>query len=120
MKYKILIIIIIINLWFWIANVSEASELYTVTAYCSCEKCCGEWSDGITYTGSRVVWGTVAVDRKQIPLGSMVTIEGFDDTIFKAEDIGGAIKGNHIDVWYPSHQEALNHGVQKRKVIVYK
>ena len=34
-------------------------------------------------------------------------------TLFRAEDVGGAIKGNRIDVWFPSHREALKFGVQK-------
>ena len=53
----------------------------------------------ITYTGTRVRWGTVAVDPKYIPLGSKIWIEGFEGTTFIAEDIGGAVKGWHVDIW---------------------
>ncbi len=62
-------------------------------------------------------WGTVAVDRNVIKLGSRLRIEGFPNTTFRAEDIGGAIKGNHIDIWFPSHKQALKFGV--RKMVVY-
>ena len=56
--------------------------------------------------------GTVAVDRKVIKQGSTLRIKGFPNTIFRAEDVGGAIKGRHIDVWFPSHREALKFGVR--------
>ena len=64
-------------------------------------------------------WGTVAVDRRIIKLGSKLKIEGFPNTTFRAEDVGGAIKGNHIDIWFPSHKEALNFGVKKMAVYSY-
>ena len=97
-------------------------ELFKITAYCSCEKCCDkkpsdEWY-GITATGKHAKWRTVAVDRKVIKLGSRLKIEGFPNTIFYAEDVGGAIKGRHIDIWFPSHEEALEFGVQKRVVYI--
>ena len=92
------------------------AEVFKATAYCSCEKCCDkdpsdEWY-GITASGKKAKWGTIAVDRKVIKLGSKLKIDGFPETIFRAEDVGGAIKGNHIDVWFPSHKEALQFGVQ--------
>lgn len=99
----------------------EASaEVFTITAYCSCEKCCDKpptdkWY-GITATGTKARWGTIAVDRRVIRLGSMIKIEGFDNVTFKAEDVGGAIKGKHIDIWFPDHQTALQFGKQKRRV----
>ncbi len=96
---------------------SVKAEVFKATAYCSCERCCDkdpsdEWY-GITASGKRARWGTVAVDRRVIALGSKLRIEGYPDTIFRAEDVGGAIKGNHIDVWFPSHREALKFGVQR-------
>ena len=99
------------------------SDVFTATAYCSCVKCCNKNpSDklyGITATGKVAQWGTVAVDRNVIKLGSRLRIEGFPNTTFRAEDVGGAIKGNHIDIWFPSHKEALNFGVKKMAVYSY-
>lgn len=100
---------------FFVNNVN--AEVFKATAYCSCEKCCDKdpsdkWY-GITATGKRARWGTVAVDKRVIKLGSRLRIMGFPNTIFRAEDVGSAIKGNRIDVWFPSHREALNFGVQK-------
>ncbi len=96
---------------------SANAEIFKATAYCSCKRCCDKdpsdkWY-GITASGKRAKWGTIAVDRKVIKLGSKLRIDGFPDTIFRAEDVGGAIKGNHIDVWFPSHREALKFGVQE-------
>ncbi len=97
---------------FFVSNVN--AEVFKATAYCSCKRCCDKdpsdkWY-GITATGKKARWGTVAVDKKVIKLGSTLRIKGFSNTIFRAEDVGGAIKGKHIDVWFPSHREALKLG----------
>ncbi|MFQ5686247.1 MAG: 3D domain-containing protein [Candidatus Scalindua sp.] len=96
---------------------SMQSEVFTATAYCSCKKCCdkdqsSKWY-GVTASGRKARWGTVAVDRRLIKLGSRLKIEGFPKTIFSADDVGGAIKGKHIDLWFPSHKRALEFGRQK-------
>ena len=77
------------------------------TGYCSCRKCCGK-SDGITASGTQAHRGTIAVDPKVIPLGTRVYIEGMGE--FRAEDVGGAIKGNKVDIWFPTHIATLNFG----------
>ncbi len=61
---------------------------------------------------------TIAVDPKLIPLGSLVYIDGIGYRV--AEDIGGAVKGEHIDVYFPSDNEAVQFGVRRNvKVIVF-
>jgi 3D (Asp-Asp-Asp) domain-containing protein len=71
----------------------------------------------ITATGTSARAGrTVAVDPKVIPLGSRIYIEGIGERI--AEDVGGAIKGRHIDLYVPSVPEANRFGVQRRIVTV--
>ena len=83
---------------------------FRVTAYCPCSDCCGEWADGITYTGAIATENhTIAVDPSVIPLGSTVEINGIEYT---AEDIGGAIKGNKADIFFNSHEDALEWGVR--------
>lgn len=80
-----------------------------ITYYC-CEPykhICGT-GNGITATGTKVREGVVAVDPDVIPLGSIVYING---NKYIAEDTGGAIKGNRIDIAVSTHQEALNLGV---------
>lgn len=95
------------------ATEPEYLGAFTVTHYCPCEICCGK-TDGITFTGTQATEGrTVAVDPDVIPLGSTVVIDGQE---YIAEDIGGAIKGNRIDKYMNSHQEALNAGVVQAEV----
>lgn len=89
---------------------------FEITAYCSCEKCCGK-NNGITKSGTKAAAGrTIAVDANIIPLGTTVIIDGIE---YIAEDIGGAIKGNKIDIYFDTHEQALNFGVQHKNVYVY-
>lgn len=84
-----------------------------VTAYCPCPACCGK-SDGITKSGTLArEKHTIAVDPDVIPLGSEVYLEGLGT--FIAEDTGGAIKGNRIDIFMQDHNQALLFGVQETK-----
>ncbi|MBY9082581.1 DUF348 domain-containing protein [Paenibacillus sp. HN-1] len=70
-----------------------------------------------TASGTRVTEGrTIAVDPDVIPIGWWVYIEGLG--FRRAEDTGGAIKGNKIDVYYDSLSHALNFGRKTRTVYV--
>lgn len=90
---------------------------FKLTYYCSCELCC-DVETGITATGAPVVEGrTIAVDPSVIPYGTQIIIGGH---IFTAEDCGGAIKGNRIDVYVNSHQRALELGVNYADVYLKK
>lgn len=85
---------------------------FRLTAYCACAKCCGK-SDGITASGVKATAGrTVAVDTS-IPFGTKLIIDGNE---FVAEDRGGSITENRIDIFMESHTEALNFGVQYKEV----
>jgi len=71
----------------------------------------------MTYTGVSVRHGAVAVDPNVIPLGSLLYVEGYGYAV--AVDIGGAIKGNRIDLFsWESHTLALDFGLQPRRVWV--
>jgi len=90
---------------------------FKLTHYCPCPICCGEWADGITYTGTKATEGrTIAVDPDVVPLGSTVVIDGQE---YIAEDIGGAIQGNRIDVYMDSHEAADLAGVKYSEVFIY-
>lgn len=88
-----------------------------VTAYCPCEICCGEYADGKTVTGKNAYLPGIAVDKKIIKLGTLIDVPGYGK--FEADDIGGAIKGNKIDIRFKSHREALKWGRRKLKVKIY-
>lgn len=90
---------------------------FQISAYCHCVKCCGK-SDGITAIGTKVQANkTIAVDPRVIPLGSKVIIDGYT---YVAEDTGGAIKGNRIDMYFPTHQAALDWGIRYKQVSLVK
>jgi len=63
----------------------------------------------ITATGTKPKWGTIAVDPKVIPYGTKVYIPQFD-MVFTAEDCGGAIKGNKIDIFMNDSKTVYNWG----------
>lgn len=95
---------------------SNATSLgnYKLTFYCPCAVCNGT-SSGKTASGTIAAEGrTIAVDSSVIPLGSRVYIEGYG--VFIAEDTGGAIKNNKIDVFVSSHDRAYDLGVQYANV----
>lgn len=65
--------------------------------------------DSITSTGKKPKWGTIAVDPTVIPYGTKVYIPQFNKT-FIAEDCGGAIKGNKIDIFMNDESSVYNWG----------
>lgn len=87
------------------------------TAYCPCERCCGSWAlnrpDGIVYTasGAEAVQGvTIAADWSIYPPGTVLFVEGLGEMV--VQDRGGAIQGQKIDVYFESHDDALQFGRQ--------
>lgn len=90
---------------------------FRLSFYCA-GYCCNGGNAGITALGTAITpYYTIAVDPSVIPLGSKVKIDGFSGT-FVAQDTGGAIKNNRIDVAVGSHSEAMNLGIQYRNVYV--
>lgn len=95
---------------------------FTVTHYCPCSTCCGVWAenrpDGIIYTASGAVaesGKTIAVDPDVIPYGTEVVIDGHT---YIAQDCGGAIRENRVDIYCDSHEEALQLGRYTTEVFV--
>nr|WP_300129125.1 3D domain-containing protein [uncultured Butyricicoccus sp.] len=88
---------------------------FRLSFYCPCAQCCGESFSGKTKMGTTVTEGrTIAVDSSIIPLGSRVYIDGYG--VFVAEDIGGAIKGNKIDIAVSEHDQAYALGIDTADV----
>jgi uncharacterized protein YabE (DUF348 family) len=83
----------------------------------------GDKGYGITATGTTVRHGTVAVDPRVIRLGTNLYVESLtshpDYGLARAEDTGGAIKGDKIDLYFPTKEEASKYGFGKRMVKVY-
>lgn len=81
-----------------------------ITAYCPCEKCCGDWADGFFADGSPVGGKAIAADTRYYPMGTLFDVPGYG--VATVKDRGGAIKGDRLDLYFPSHQEALEWGRQ--------
>jgi 3D (Asp-Asp-Asp) domain-containing protein len=92
------------------------------SAYCQCKVCCGPKACGITASGKPVSanGGKFVAADKRIPFGTMLEIPGYaDGQPVPVLDRGGAIKGNRLDLYFPTHQQARNWGVRYIDVIVY-
>lgn len=100
---------------------------FKITAYCPCEKCCGYWAtvrpadengEPIVYTasGKIAVQGvTVAADTSILPFGTVLVIGEHEYTV---QDRGGMVKGNHVDIYFDSHEAAKEWGTQYMEIFV--
>ena len=88
-----------------------------VSGYCAGECCCDQFADGITASGIPAK-GKIIAAPKKYAFGTRMNVPGYGMAV--VEDRGGAIKGNKIDLLFPSHQEALNFGRQELIVKVFK
>lgn len=106
----------------------RSATTMTATAYdagfASTGKNPGDKYYGITASGTKVRPGVVAVDPRVIPLGTKLYIQSLDGTkdygFAIAEDKGGAIKGNRIDLYFEARSDALKFGRRKVKVFILK
>ena len=89
-------------------------KTYKITAYCPCSKCCGK-STGRTASGTKATEGRTVAAPSNFAFGTKLNIGGH---VYTVEDRGGAIKGNKIDIFVSSHQEALQWGVRYLTVSV--
>jgi 3D (Asp-Asp-Asp) domain-containing protein len=110
--------------WFNARPVRPARTIMmTVTAYSPDARSCGDSADGITSSIHNVDTNggnLVAADSRVLPLGSMVSIPGYDSAkVVPVLDRGGAIKGNHIDLLFPTHEAAREWGVKHIPVTVW-
>ena len=120
-------------------EVQGDSQELLVTGYCNCGKCCGwrkKWflfgepvynygtmkgspkKVGVTASGKIAAKGTIAADLSVYPFGTKMEIPGYGAGV--VQDIGGSIKGAHIDLWFPTHADAIAWGAQKLKVKIEK
>lgn len=84
-----------------------------LTAYCHCAYCTGSDDIGLTASGTVPTEGrTISADVQLYPIGTVINILGTD---YIVEDTGSAIKGNIVDVYFDSHDEAVQFG---RKTII--
>ena len=93
----------------------QSLGIFRLTAYCPCKSCSSDYGTQ-TSTGAVATEGrTIAVDPRVIPYGTVVVIAGRE---YVAEDCGGAIKGNDIDIYFDTHDEVDEFGVHYADVFV--
>ena len=93
------------------------TDYVTATGYTHTDAGC----DMVTATGTTVHYGTVAVDPRFIPYGTRMLILSHDGEryygIATAEDCGGAIKRDKMDLYFPTYQECIEFG--RRRCTIY-
>ena len=93
------------------------SDTVRATAYTHTDSGC----DMTTATGTTVHWGTVAVDPRYIPYGTRMFIMASDGSyvygIATAEDCGGDIKGDRMDLYMPTYSQCIQFG--RRRCTLY-
>ena len=111
--------------WYGLAMLCKSAAgdngLWRVTSYCPCPKCCGKYGWGMTTaSGHKIQPGDRFVAApKNIPFGTRFIVPGYNDgNPVEVLDRGGAIKGRRLDVFFPTHKEALRWGVQYLEVKV--
>ncbi len=106
------------------------------TGYCKCGKCCnwrrtifgrpviaggphkGEHKEvGRTASGTKARPGTIAADTTRYPFGTVMYIPGYG--YGRVEDRGGGIQGQHIDLFFKRHRDAMAWGRQRKTVKVW-
>ena len=118
------------------SNYTRVEKTMTVTAYCDCKVCTGwerNWrfrpvfasgphkgehkKVGVTASGTKAQRGTIAADTSRYPFGTRMEVPGYGSG--RVEDVGSAIKGEHIDVFFKDHKDAQRWGVRKLKVAIW-
>ena len=128
-KFDRMVKVIIVNGRPWTGETFDGQPIRPVktrtmktTAYSPDEKSCGKWADGITASG-KSVWmngGRLVAADKSVPFGTILTIPGYNDgKPVQVWDRGGAIKGNRLDLLYPTHEIARQWGVQDLPVVFW-
>lgn len=84
--------------------------IWTITAYCPCEICCGQWATGCTASGV-LATSNHTVACGSLPFGTQVMI---GDQIYTVEDTG--VEGEWIDIFFDTHDEALAFGMRTMEV----
>ena len=111
-------------------------ETLQVTAYCACGKCCGwerNWKGqkvysygphegevkiiGLTASGTKAKMGTIAADTDIFPMGTIMYIKDYGYGV--VEDRGSAIQDKHIDIFFKSHNKALDWGNRNMEVKIW-
>lgn len=82
---------------------------FETTAYCCCRQCCPS-GQAVTYSGTVPKAGhTISADIDVFPIGTKLQI---GDTVYTVEDVGSGVSGHRLDIYFDSHQQALDYGMK--------
>lgn len=107
-----------------VEEIAPAPIEYRVTGYCSCEKCCGKWSlnrpldengNEIVYGASGAVLESGVSSGGTLPFGTQVELEGYGTVVVQdrgADWLTDKFGENWIDIYFSSHEEAKEFGLQ--------
>ena len=117
-------------------HVAPVERVMLTTGYCDCGVCCGwhrNWygrpvyaagpnkgtpkAVGLTASGAHARSGTIAADTARYPFHTVMYIEGYG--YGRVEDTGGDIKGDHIDLFFHRHAQAMDWGRQIKRVLIW-
>lgn len=99
---------------------------WRITAYCGCEKCCGEWAknrpDGIVYGAAGVELTPGVSVAADLPFGTALEIEDLGDFIVEdrmAQWVVDRYNGETVDVYFSDHDAACDFGLQYHNVYIW-
>lgn len=98
-----------------IAGTLRSLGVFKTTGYCPCSACSEGWGRHTSTGAIASANHTIAVDPRVIPYGSKIMING---VIYTAEDRGGAVKGNHVDIFFNTHGETRAYGTRSAEVFL--
>lgn len=103
-------------------NTTPTTVNFLTTAYCPCEKCCGK-TDGISASNKKCVSNHTIAAGSKYPLGTVMYIPELSNTQsggwYEVEDRGGAISNSRLDIFFDTHEEAIQYGVKNVEAYVY-
>jgi 3D (Asp-Asp-Asp) domain-containing protein len=118
-------------------GVQPTARDVTTTGYCPCKKCCNwkrNWIGrpvvasgpgkgqrkqvGVTASGTKARPGTIAADTRLFPFGTVIHVPGYG--YGRVEDRGSAVNGDHLDLFFKSHRDALEWGRRPARVTIWR
>jgi 3D (Asp-Asp-Asp) domain-containing protein len=95
-------------------SAAAADRIVTVTAYCPCKICCGQWAGGKTTSGTVPREGRTIAATRDFRIGQRVVLFG---KVYTVEDrMSSRYKSNRVDIFMRDHQQALRFGIKKVKL----
>ena len=98
-----------------VQNGLKSLGVFRTTGYCPCYQCSEGWGRSTSTGAIAKSSHTIAVDPRVIPYGTKLMIGG---VVYTAEDRGGGVKGNHIDIFFDNHAQTRQHGSRHQEVFL--